>query len=26
TEWARTNGDAVLDALDAAPEPVTHSD
>ena len=26
TEWARTNGDAVLDALDAGPEPVTHSD
>lgn len=26
TEWARANGDAVLDALDAGPEPVTHSD
>ncbi|GAA0907409.1 hypothetical protein GCM10009574_100340 [Streptomyces asiaticus] len=26
TEWARANGDAVLDALDADPEPVTHSD
>jgi DNA-binding HxlR family transcriptional regulator len=26
TEWARTNGDAVLDALDAAPEPVTRND
>jgi hypothetical protein len=26
TEWARANGDAVLDALDADPEPVAHSD
>ena len=30
TEWARTNGDAVLNALDTdtdtAPEPVTHDD
>ena len=26
TEWARENGEAVLDALDAAPEPATHSD
>ncbi|MET9169502.1 MULTISPECIES: winged helix-turn-helix transcriptional regulator [Streptomyces] len=26
TEWARANGDAVLDALDAAPEPVAHGD
>ena len=26
TEWARENGDAVLDALDAAPEPVAPSD
>ncbi|MFD6293162.1 winged helix-turn-helix transcriptional regulator [Streptomyces sp. NPDC060205] len=26
TEWARANGDAVLDALDARPEPAAHSD
>ena len=26
TEWARENGEAVLDALDAAPEPAAHSD
>ena len=26
TEWARANGDAVLDALDADPEPTAHSD
>ena len=26
TKRARNNGDAVLDALDTAPEPVTHSD
>ena len=25
TEWARANGDAVLDALDAHPDPVAHS-
>ncbi|MFF3159173.1 winged helix-turn-helix transcriptional regulator [Streptomyces sp. NPDC057910] len=25
TEWARTNGDAVLDALDADSKPVAHS-
>jgi DNA-binding HxlR family transcriptional regulator len=25
TEWARANGDAVLDALDNDPEPVAHS-
>ena len=25
TEWARANGDAVLDALDADPEPVAHN-
>jgi DNA-binding HxlR family transcriptional regulator len=26
TEWARENGEAVLDALDADPEPAAHSD
>lgn len=26
TEWARANGDAVFDALDADPEPVAQSD
>ena len=26
TEWARENGEAVLDALDAAPEPAAHRD
>src|SRR5882757_3872199 len=26
TEWARANGDAVLDALDSDSEPVAHSD
>lgn len=26
TEWARAHGDAVLDALDAAPEPVAPGD
>ncbi|QLJ00994.1 helix-turn-helix transcriptional regulator [Streptomyces sp. NEAU-sy36] len=26
TEWARENGEAVLDALDVAPEPVAHGD
>ncbi|MFB7504678.1 transcriptional regulator, partial [Streptomyces broussonetiae] len=26
TEWARANGDAVLDALDAAPDSVAHCD
>ncbi|BCK67408.1 hypothetical protein Srufu_013610 [Streptomyces libani subsp. rufus] len=26
TEWARANGDAVLDALDADPAPVAPSD
>ena len=25
TEWARANGEAVLDALDAHPDPVAHS-
>jgi DNA-binding HxlR family transcriptional regulator len=26
TEWARANGEAVLDALDADPEPAAHGD
>ncbi|MDH6554961.1 DNA-binding HxlR family transcriptional regulator [Streptomyces sp. SAI-117] len=26
TEWARTNGEAALDALDADPEPAIHRD
>jgi DNA-binding HxlR family transcriptional regulator len=26
TEWARTNGDAVLDALDTNPAPAAHND
>ena len=26
TEWARANGEAILDALDADPEPVAHGE